>query len=373
MSKPAPAKSIADRILAGEAPLNIRSAAARGAVPLPRPQLVRLHIHLLDDPEEQIRQDARASLDALGQSELREILADEECSDVVLGHFADQALKIESLAELLVFHQATPDGALALLAGKGTANVIDLILTNQQRILSTPSLLDRLTANPALRPDQRGRILDLLDRFITKAKKEDATGTDDADAEDGDTEPSAEEIEEAARILNVDVGELFAASEIMDAEEFETSDDPEIRNAYSKIMVLNTAQKAILAMKGGREERMILIRDTNKVVALSVLRNPRMTDQDAEVISKMRNVSEEVLRVVGTTREWVKSYSIVNALVHNPRTPPGISTNFVPRMNTADLKLLRRDKNVPEIIRKMAQRQLEVRERRSSPRFMKKK
>ena len=372
MSNPAPAKSITDRILSGEAPLNIRSAAARGAVPLPRAQLVRLHVHLLDDPEEQVREDARASLAALGQSELRELFADEECSDVVLGHFAPQALKIESLAELLVFHKAVPDTALVLLAQKGTANIIDLILTNQSRILTTPSLLDLLSANPALRPDQRGRILDLLDRFISKSQGEGASETDAADG-DGDDAPSAEEIEEAARILNVDVGELFAASEIIDAEEFETSDDPQIRNAYSKIMVLNTAQKAILAMKGGREERMILIRDTNKVVALSVLRNPRITEHDVDSIAKMRNVSEEVLRVLGTTREWVKSYSIVNALVHNPRTPPGISTNFVPRMNTADLKLLRRDKNVPEIIRKMAQRQLEVREQRAKPRFMKKK
>ena len=178
--------------------------------------------------------------------------------------------------------------------------------------------------------------------------------------------------------LGQDFLDLQSLREIInDARDFRQSEYfalryPVIRNTYSKIMVLNTAQKAILAMKGGREERMILIRDTNKVVALSVLRNPRMADQDVEIIAKMRNVSEVVLRVLGTTRAWVKNYSVVNALVHNPRTPPAISTNFVPRMNTADLKLLRRDKNVPELIRRMAQRQLEVREKRLKPRFLKK-
>ena len=66
-------------------------------------------------------------------------------------------------------------------------------------------------------------------------------------------------------------------------------------------------------------------------------------------------------------------YSVISALVKNPKTPPGIATNFVSRMNTFDLKNLRRDKNVPEIIRKMAVRTLEVRERRASPRFVKKR
>jgi hypothetical protein len=369
VSQPTPVKAIVDRILGGEAPLQLRSAAARGAIPVPRSALIRLHIHLLEDDDEGIRQEARASLDALGQDELLEVFGDEECTAEVLGHFADRALRIESLAELLVFHQAVPDAALSLLAAKGSASIIDLILTNQQRILTSPALLDRLTANPALRPDQRGRILDLLDRFISKQQDEDAAESEESAA--GDATPE-EQIEEAARILNVDVGELFAASEIMGGEELEKSEDPEIRDAYRKVMTLNTAQKAILAMKGGREERMILVRDTNKVVSLGVLRNPRMTKQDVEIIARMRNVSDMVLRALGSNREWVKSYAVITALVYNPKTPPGISTNFVSRMNVFDLKKLRRDKNVPEIIRKMAAKTLELREQRARPRFMKK-
>jgi hypothetical protein len=372
VSGPAPAKAIVDRILEGSAPLQLRSAAARGAIPVPRTALTRLHVHLLKDDDEGVREEARASLDALGQDELREIFGDVECHGEVLGHFADRALRMESLAELLVFHQAVQDEALSLLAAKGSASIIDLILTNQQRILTSPALLDRLTANPALRPDQRGRILDLLDRFISKQQDEGEADPEGTGSSDATPESQEEQIEEAARILNVDVGELFAASEIMGGQELEQSEDPVIRDAYRKVMTLNTAQKAILAMKGGREERMILVRDTNKVVSLGVLRNPRMTKQDVEIIAKMRNVSDMVLRELGSNREWVKSYTVITALVYNPKTPPGISTNFVSRMNVFDLKKLRRDKNVPEIIRKMAAKTLELREQRSRPRFLKK-
>jgi hypothetical protein len=354
---------IVDRILGGEAPLAIRAAAARGALPLPRVVLTRLAIHLLNDPEPQIQRDAEANLAAMGDPEIREVLSDESCAPEVLAHFAQKAVRDEGLAELVVFHRSVPDSALFVLGGKGNASIIELVLTNQERLLATPKLLDILTVNPALRPDQRGRILDLLDRFLKSGvEKGDQQGESDAGGEEPD-------LEETARLLDVDVGELFASSEILDGEEFELAEDPEIRSAYRRILTLNTAQKAMLAMRGGREERLILVRDSNKVVALCVLRNPRLNDQEVEMLAHMRNVTDEVLRTIATHREWVKNYSVVSALVRNPKTPPGVSTNFIPRLNSFDLKNLMRDKNVPEIIRKMAKKTFDIRNQRSSTRF----
>jgi len=350
---------IVERILGGKAPLAIRAAAARGALPLPRALLTRLAIHLLDDPEEQVRGDAKASLASLDDSELKDVLSDETCAPEVLAHFAGRAVRDERLAELVAFHKSVPDEALFVLGGKGNASIIELVLTNQERLLATPKLLDTLTVNPALRPDQRGRILDLLDRFL-KAAPEKGSEQDNDDKEGVD-------LEEAARVLEVDVGELFASSEILDGEEFEMAEDPEIRSAYRRILTLNTAQKALLAMRGGREERLILVRDSNKVVALCVLRNPRLNDQEIELLANMRNVTDEVLRTIGSHREWVKNYSVVSALVRNPKTPPGISTNFISRLNSFDLKNLVRDKNVPEIIRKMAKKTFDIRNQRSTP------
>jgi len=350
---------IVERILGGKAPLAIRAAAARGALPLPRVVLTRLAIHLLEDPEEQVRGDAEASLASLDDSELREVLSDESCAPEVLAHFAERAARDEGLAEVVAFHKSVPDSALFVLGGKGNASILELVLTNQERLLATPKLLDTLTVNPALRPDQRGRILDLLDRFLKAAPEK---GHEERGAEEEGTD-----IEEAARVLEVDVGELFASSEILDGEEFELAEDPEIRSAYRRILTLNTAQKALLAMRGGREERLILVRDSNKVVALCVLRNPRINDQEIEMLANMRNVSDVVLRTIGSHREWVKKYSVVSALIRNPKTPPGISTNFIPRLNNFDLKKLIRDRNVPEIIRKMSKKTYDVRNQRSTP------
>ena len=157
----------------------------------------------------------------------------------------------------------------------------------------------------------------------------------------------------------------------MDAEEFAESPDLLIRSAYKKILTLNTAQKAILAMKGGREERIILVRDTNKVVSLSVLKNARITEGEIEAIAAMRNVSDEILRSIGVSREWSKLYIVTANLVRNPRTPPSISTNFVNRLNNKDLRVLAGDRNVPEIIRRMAKRIFDLRTQKAATNFRK--
>lgn len=359
MSEANPSGALVERILAGDAPLPLRQAAARGALPLPRVALTRLYVALLGDAEESIRTAARGSLDALPQESVVEVLGDADCAPEVLRHYAPRAARDAAMGEKIAFHPSTPVEALTILAAQGSAAVVDLMLTNQERLLSTRGLLDRLTENPALRPDQRGKILDFLESLMRDwgASAEAGDGADSI----GDLAP-----EVAARLLEVDVGELFAASEIMGGEELEQSTDMQIRSAYRRILTMSPGQKAVLAMKGGREERMILVRDTNKVVALGVVKNPRLTEQDVEDIARLRNVSEEVLRAVGANREWSKRYAVAQALVRNPRTPPGISMNILSRLVTQDLKDLIKDRNVPELVRRNSKRLYEARTQKTT-------
>jgi len=359
--------AILERILSGNAPLPVRAAAARGALPLPRAVLTRLYLHLRSDADESVRFDAENSLGQLTPDVLLEVMGDPKCDPVVLAHFAATAARDEKLAEKVAFHPNADSATLTVLASQGNAAVLDLVLTNQERLLTTPGLVDKLSVNPALRGDQRGRLLDLIDRFFSGGSE-----AQPAPAESGDAAASAMNAEQIAKILEIDVGELFAASEIMDSEEFAQSPDPIVRSAFKKILTLNVAQKAILAMKGGREERIILVRDTNKVVSVSVLKNPRITEGEVESIAAMRNVSDEILRQVGINREWSKNYAVVANLVRNPRTPPSLSTNFVTRLNNKDLKNLSGDRNVPEIIRRMGKRTFELRTQKADVSFRKK-
>ena len=114
------------------------------------------------------------------------------------------------------------------------------------------------------------------------------------------------------------------------------------------------------AIQGTREERSILIRDPNRVVAAAVLSSPKLTEGDVESIARMTNVSDDVLRQIGTNRQWAKSYAVVAALTRNAKTPVGVSLTLLPRLTERDVKILAADRNVPEPVR-LGARKLNVR------------
>ena len=127
-----------------------------------------------------------------------------------------------------------------------------------------------------------------------------------------------------------------------------------------RIQAMNVAQRIALAMKGSREERAILIRDSNKIVGVAVLSSPKLTDQEVETIAKMTSISDELLRIIAMTRAWVKNYPVMAALVRNPKTPVAIAMNLMPRLNERDLRLLSTDRNVAEILRTTARQKLVI-------------
>jgi hypothetical protein len=119
-----------------------------------------------------------------------------------------------------------------------------------------------------------------------------------------------------------------------------------------------------MAMKGTREQRAVLIRDPNKIVAAAVLSSPKLSDTEVETFARMTNVSDEVLRVIGKSRGWVRKQAVAVALVKNPKTPPAISLSLLPRMGTAQVKMLSIDRNVPEALRLAARKLLVSQEAR---------
>jgi len=134
-----------------------------------------------------------------------------------------------------------------------------------------------------------------------------------------------------------------------------------VQNILQKIQTLSVSERVQLAMKGSREVRGILIKDTNKEVMLSVLDNQRITDTEIELIARSRSIHEEALRRISKNREWLKCYAVVHALVTNPKTPPGISVGMIGEIKTRDLIILEKNKNVPDVIRAATKRLLQAR------------
>jgi hypothetical protein len=128
------------------------------------------------------------------------------------------------------------------------------------------------------------------------------------------------------------------------------ADDPRI---LSSLPIMDRIK---LAMKGTREQRAQLIRDSNRIVASAVLSSPKLTESEVEAFAKMPSASEDILRVIANNRGWLKNYGVVLSLTRNPKTPPAISLQLLHRLNERDTKMLSTDRNIPEAVRLAARK-----------------
>jgi hypothetical protein len=141
----------------------------------------------------------------------------------------------------------------------------------------------------------------------------------------------------------------------------DTGDAEHADEEATELRVLSSlpiVERMKLAMKGTREHRAQLIRDSNRLVASAVLSSPKLTETEVESFAKMANVTEEVLRVIASNRTWTKNYGVVLGLTKNPKTPAGISMHLLQRLNEKDTKMLAVDRNVPEALRLAARKMM---------------
>ena len=339
--------ALVDQFRRGGVPKDLRLMAAQGALPLKPGDLLELLHFLLADAEAEVAQAASEALGRLPPAELLPVLKDRETPPDLLA-WALAGRREKELREAVLQNHSTPDEAIAAAATTLTQELSELVVINQTRLLRSLPLLEALEANAGLNNDQRRRLRELRESFRIGQEPEAPPPPPPPPPAEPAAEPAAP-LEEAPPPQSE--GEAVAHY----LSEDERKDEEKI-SAVSRIYRMSAAEKVVLALKGDREERAILIRDPNRLVCAAVLGSPRLTDAEIEGISAMKNVSDEVLRRIGHNREWMKRYQVASNLVKNPRTPLGISLGLVSRLTPRDMKALSIDRNVPEAIRKSAQR-----------------
>jgi len=352
---------LVERILAASAPEAIRLTAARGALPLPLQDLIYAQIRLLDDALPAVVQAATGSLADLADDALLPIVGDPVCDPIVLDYFARAGRLRGDALETAIAHPAILDDTLAALAASAPTETLNLIITNEVRLIRNPHLLEVLRGNPQLSGDNRRRLAELERDFIGK---EQLRVRDSAAA----ATPAAGEVPAGAVEGAPAEGEAPPADETSEpppvlTEEDERNFEEDLRKtpAFQKIMKMNVAERLQLAMKGTAEERAILIRDTARMVAQGVLKSPKLSENEIATFASMRNVHEDILRVIASKQDWTKSYATVHALVRNPKTPPGLTVQFLSRLGNRDLKIVAGDKNIPDLVRRQARNMFIVR------------
>ena len=148
--------------------------------------------------------------------------------------------------------------------------------------------------------------------------------------------------------------ELLDPNRLAEAAEEAEPDPVRRQTLLQQISRMNVSQRVQFAMKGSSEARRALIRDSNKVVQRAVLQSPRLTDQEVESYATMANLTDEILRLIATNRNFRKNYVVVRNLMNNPKCPLDVTLHMLPMLNAMDLKKLTTNKNVPETLRTTA-------------------
>jgi hypothetical protein len=301
---------IREEIRAGRATRERKLAVVSGGAGLEPWMRAELLVLLGHDGDAMVSGRARNALLTITEEALLEAARKPDIAIPVLEHVAEHAKDRAAVAAALMTNRNCPGDALARVAEQLTSKDVQAVMDNLEQLSSSRELIIALAARHDLSLEHQR----MLEELTSEADKH--------------------AIEQM----------------IADAEP-----DPEKRKTlYQRVATMNVVERLTLALKGGREERLFLVRDPNKMVQRAVLQSPRLTEQEVEGFSAMANVSDEVLRAISLNRNFVKNYAIVRNLVNNPKTPVDISLHLLPRLITTDLKKLTMNKNVPETVRGMA-------------------
>jgi hypothetical protein len=344
---------VIDRIDANQFPREVVETIARGFLPLPQDDLIAVLAYLVRSPDAEIAGIARASLADVPSRSIHAFASNENALPAHLAMLM-RASEDPFVLEALIRNRALADALVTELASVADAAVQEVIVINQARILRAPEILDALLANPALTSDVRRRALENREEFFEKKARIAAL------------QVAAEEVGEDEVMLSLSEEPIADLLEKAIAEPEEDAPPPQLMESektdekklsiFSQILLMSISEKVKLAFKGGKTERMILVRDHNRLICSAVMRNPRMTESEVEAIAAMRNIAEEALRLITMKREWISKYSILVALARNPKCPVGVVVPLINRLTLRDLKGLKDDKGVSETARSVARR-----------------
>ena len=229
----------------------------------------------------------------------------------LFAYCADNLGAKPGVADMLARNSACPTACVSRVAQHLTVQGIQALLENLERFVSDPQLVIAVAGSTAATTEQRDLLSEMQKGAVAMTEMEDAAA--------------------------------------------EAEPDPVKRETLTqRVAHMNVVQRMTLALKGGKTERMLLIRDPNKLVQRCVLQSPRLTDTEVEAFACMTNLTAEILRTISLTRLFMKNYSVVRNLVNNSKTPLDVSLHLFPRLTATDLVKLTTNKNVPETLRSAA-------------------
>ncbi len=326
-----PSSALLEQVRSGNRQFQL--LAAEGVLPLPPEELIPVQVDLAQGEDEEVAELARQSLRTVDARLARPFL-ERQAGPEALTYFAEESSH-PMLLEAILRRRDVPRTILTRLARRLPPDLQEVLLLRQDAIVEEPVILDALEENPQLSSYTARRIAEYREHLLPRQR----------------TVPAAPEIEE----MDEDSlqREIEIARELPPSGELE---EERTKLTEGQIRGLPVPARLKLTRGAPRALRGILLRDSNPQVAVSVITNNSLSDQEVEQTANNRSVVEEVLVAIARKREWINKYNVARALVHNPRTPVATSMRLIVKLSVRDLREVGRNRNIPDALRSNALR-----------------
>jgi len=343
--------------------------AVRGMAPVRPAELLVAIYQLSFDAEPVVRAAAEAAPASFPDNVINPPLG--EALPAPLLHFFATRLPDHRTAALerILYNPATADQTFVMLASRLGESLLEVIFQNEVRLLRCPAIVEALFFNKQARMSSVNRAVELCARNgvrvegipafdeIVNAIRQDPEAMDGA-VTDGRFQ-AALTAAEAAPVTDEEPG---PADEMFDEELAPEEKDKAVGMSFIKFDQLRVFEKIRLATIGNAYCRKMLVRDSNKLVAMTVIRSPQITDMEIRQIAGSTNVCDDVIRYIANSRECSKDYPVKMALVSNPKCPLGSSLRFLAYLHQDDLRNISRSRNIPGALATAAKKLLQQRE-----------
>jgi hypothetical protein len=350
--------------------------AARGMAPLHPAELLVAVYQLSFDPDPVVKSAAEAAPGHLPDKVVLGPLG-ESLPARVLHFFAERvSLERRQVVEKILFNHATADETFVHLARHLDEAALEIVFQNEVRLLRSPDLVEALYFNKKARMSSVSRALELCAR--NHVRLDGIPGFDEIAASlmadpNARTPSIPDEVfssvvnqSEAAAAQGGDgLGEESGEDDLDEAAGLQQDDKGNVGSTFIKFDALKIFEKIRLASVGNTYCRQVLIRDTNRVVAMAVVRSPSITDGEIVAAAANRAVCDDVIRYIANSRVHVKNYAVKQSLVNNPKCPLGTSLRLLAFLRTDDLKSISRSKNIPGALSVAAKKLLQTRDKSS--------
>ena len=146
------------------------------------------------------------------------------------------------------------------------------------------------------------------------------------------------------------------------AFEQEVAQKPLLRKSlFDRIRELNRAQKILLALRGDRESRMVLLKSYDPQVYHFLCQNPRLTSEEVVELTKSDLLLPHTMELIARNREWIKNERIKFHLTLHPKAPTALALNMLALLSERSVPDVARNPYVKGALRKAALNKLQGR------------